>query len=132
MSDAKEFSYNPQLRISAHYKHSLDEMARFCQQLHPNPPDRDSTAVMYSVNNPLRGRRLFFCASGRLGLGPKAVEAGDRVCIIDGGHVPYVLRPFSSGRHYFVGESYIDGIMNGEATEDHQKSNAGWCDFELV
>lgn len=130
--DAREFSCNPQLRITAHYKDSLDEIARFCQRLHPNPPGRDSTAVMDSTNNLCSGRRLFICASGRLGLGPKTVEAGDQVCIIAGGYVPYVLRPFGRGRHLFVEESFVDGIMNGEATGEHEKSNAAWCDFELV
>ncbi|KAF9767935.1 hypothetical protein IL306_014830, partial [Fusarium sp. DS 682] len=54
---------------------------------------------------------------GLLGLVPLLAEAGDEVCIVNGGAVPFVLRKgkrLLRGRR-LVGECYIHGLMNGEA-----------------
>ncbi|PMD30485.1 hypothetical protein L207DRAFT_377331, partial [Hyaloscypha variabilis F] len=58
-------------------------------------------------------RRLFRTREGSLGLGPACTDIGDRVCVLKGGEVPYVLRP-TEGSFYFLGECYIDDIMRGE------------------
>ena len=61
-----------------------------------------------------RERKLF-------GLGPKGTQVGDLICILYGCSVPVILRPerdpFSHEiKHYeIVGESYIYGMMDGEA-----------------
>ena len=45
---------------------------------------------------------------------PAALEAGDVVCVLFGGKVPFCLRPM--GRRYLiVGECYAHGLMKGEA-----------------
>ena len=55
------------------------------------------------------------------GLGPRGTQLGDLICILFGCSVPVILRPQmdSSGSdimHYeIVGESYIYGMMDGEA-----------------
>ncbi|PVI00198.1 HET-domain-containing protein [Periconia macrospinosa] len=60
--------------------------------------------------------RLFFISeAGRLGLCPREAREGDRVVVLYGGSVPYVLRPLDDGKWMFVGECYVDGIMFGEA-----------------
>lgn len=66
-----------------------------------------------------RMRRLFRTDKGFLGLGPDSVRAGDQVWILAGARVPFVLRDVSTehGPDSFelVGESYVHGIMQGEA-----------------
>ena len=53
-------------------------------------------------------------ASGYLAAVPYTTEVGDRIAILAGGKVPFVLRP--TGDHYcFIGSCYVHGIMNGEA-----------------
>jgi hypothetical protein len=53
-------------------------------------------------------------AKGYFVLGPKVLEAGDVVCILFGGKMPFCLRPW--GQHYLlVGECYVHGLMDGEA-----------------
>ena len=37
------------------------------------------------------------------------------MCILLGGKVPYILREVGPGEHYFLGECYVHGIMDGEA-----------------
>ena len=59
-------------------------------------------------------RRLFMTETGFIGLGPEVLRVGDRVCVLAGGPVPYILR--EGHEHYlFIGESYVYGIMEGEA-----------------
>ena len=54
-------------------------------------------------------------------LGPRGTRLGDRICVLFGCSVPVLLRPRmdpsgSQIMHYeVVGESYIYGMMNGEA-----------------
>ncbi|KAF4625704.1 hypothetical protein G7Y89_g12459 [Cudoniella acicularis] len=65
------------------------------------------------------GRRLFFAEDGRLGLGPAAVEKGDRLCILFGGTVPFILRP--EGQYWrLIGECYMKTVMNGEGVEKYK------------
>ncbi|CZR59900.1 related to heterokaryon incompatibility protein het-6 [Phialocephala subalpina] len=47
-------------------------------------------------------------------LGPKALEAGDVICVLFGARVPFCLRPIGK-RYLLVGECYVHGLMNGEA-----------------
>lgn len=49
-----------------------------------------------------------------LGLGHKSVQAGDTVTLLLGVHSPIVLRSRCEGGFTFVGDAYMDGIMQGE------------------
>ena len=63
-----------------------------------------------------RGRRPFVTEKGYLGLGPMAVNEGDKVGIFAGLQVPFLLRPYGS-MYQLVGEAYVDGVTDGEAFE---------------
>lgn len=59
-------------------------------------------------------KRMFATETGYMGIGHRSLEIGDRVYVLMGGSLPFVLRPFG-GRYYgFGGESYVHGIMDGE------------------
>lgn len=63
-------------------------------------------------------RRFCFTSNGRLGQLAPGSEPGDRICVLGGGEVPFVIRPASGdseGMYKFVGECYLDGMMDGEA-----------------
>jgi hypothetical protein len=81
--------------------------------------DKDLVDAMLLIDRSLSGwqRHRRFCStdSGRLGWVPGATAIGDVVCILNGGRVPFVLRPANSGIYTWVGECYIHGIMEGEA-----------------
>lgn len=69
-----------------------------------------------AIRNGCEGRRLLKTDNGVVGLGPEAMEMGDRVCVIAGSRVFLTLRPH--GQHFLlVGEAYVPGHMNGEAVE---------------
>ncbi|KAI0400152.1 heterokaryon incompatibility protein-domain-containing protein [Xylaria palmicola] len=62
---------------------------------------------------------LKFCVTehGRFSQVPLRSEPGDRVCVLLGGDVPFVIRPTGRGTYTVVGECYVDGVMDGEIFE---------------
>ncbi|CZR66862.1 uncharacterized protein PAC_16763 [Phialocephala subalpina] len=70
------------------------------------------------VTTTVYGRRLIITAKGYIGQARKETRRGDIVCILLGCSIPVILRPGTDGLSYkVVGESYIHGIMEGEAME---------------
>ncbi|KAJ4360961.1 uncharacterized protein N0V89_001530 [Didymosphaeria variabile] len=47
----------------------------------------------------------------------RGTRSGDRICILQGGRVPYLLRPQTDGTYVLVGECWVQGLMHGEALE---------------
>lgn len=65
-------------------------------------------------------RRLMVTEKGFLGMAPTAAQKGDTVCVLYGCSVPVALRRYgdqdeSLNLYRFVGECYMDGLMDGEA-----------------
>ena len=65
------------------------------------------------------GRKFFITKSGRFGLGPKDAKLGDRMAVIVGSSVPFVLRNTGvneTGKETWqlIGECYVHGVMKGE------------------
>jgi hypothetical protein len=80
-------------------------------------------------------RKLFYTRQGYLGLGPASAAVGDVVCILPGAPGPFVCREDHNGgvklgddaeggeeesqveKLRLIGQSYVHGIMNGEALD---------------
>jgi len=62
----------------------------------------------------LPGRTLFASSSGFIGLGPKEVKDGDRICSIFGNETLFLLRPKGENEWTFVGECYVHGLMDSQ------------------
>ncbi|KAF2444027.1 HET-domain-containing protein [Karstenula rhodostoma CBS 690.94] len=76
------------------------------------PPRADSTSLIkYAL-----GRRFFISEDGYFGLAPPNARKGDRVAVLYGAETPFILRR-SSSTFQVVGESYIHGLMDGEAVD---------------
>ena len=70
----------------------------------------------------LEYRCLFSADGGWLGVCREDCQVGDEVWVLEGGRVPYVLRPVigsNPGSYTFMGEAYLHGAMNGEMLETH-------------
>ena len=66
-------------------------------------------------------RHLVVTEKGYLGLAPEHVHTGDLVIIMMGSQVPLVLREVQ--QHYvFVGDAFIDGVMDGEAWAERDET----------
>lgn len=63
----------------------------------------------------LIGWRFVITKKGLFSMAPPIAKAGDNICILDGGVVPFTLRKSVEfrGRFELVGECYIHGLMNG-------------------
>jgi len=59
-------------------------------------------------------RRIFLTVNGHIGLGPPAIQSGDKLAILGGADMPCILRKAGSS-YEFVGECYVDDIMRGDA-----------------
>jgi hypothetical protein len=80
-------------------------------------PIRDPEFVI-SFDTATYGRKFFKTESGSIGLCPPHTKPGDEIWVLYGCRVPLMFRAQSGeeGRHYtFIGDCYLDGIMNGEA-----------------
>ncbi|KAH7191810.1 HET domain-containing protein [Fusarium flagelliforme] len=68
------------------------------------------------VRNFCFDRAFVTTSEGRMGIAPSNTQVGDVILVIPGGGVPYIARPL--GQYWlFVGESYIDGLMEGQAVQ---------------
>lgn len=75
-------------------------------------------ADRYELRNIARaiaGRRLAVITKAYAGLVPTAAQRGDKIVVLKGFSVPFVMRRTSAGRFVLVGDCYIHGIMQGEA-----------------
>ncbi|KAF4955434.1 hypothetical protein FGADI_4544 [Fusarium gaditjirri] len=104
------------IRIDEH----TTSFGKWSQQYFRNAKPCDEEAVRYgqAVNNVCRDRQIFTATNCMLGLGPNLLREGDLICVVAGGPVPYILRPLSDGKFYFVGECYVAGYMFGEAVRE--------------
>ena len=60
-------------------------------------------------------RRLFKTHGGLMGTGPRSLRAGDEIWVLFRGGLPFVLRPQPNENYRLVGESFVYGLMHGEA-----------------
>lgn len=86
--------------------------------------DRDDIGNLI-LSNTTR-RRLFITDSGYMGLTHRSNQVGDKVYVLFGGDMPFVLRP-KNNHFLFRGEAYVHGIMDGEAlTKARQNADPSW------
>src|SRR5271170_2309666 len=64
-------------------------------------------------------RRMARTLTERLALVPESSCVGDTIALCKGGRVPLVLRRHPGG-FQLIGESYVHGVMNGEAFVEEQ------------
>jgi hypothetical protein len=84
----------------------------------------DPASYTSLASNFCYNRKFIVTSQRRMGIAPTGTRPGDFVSVIFGGGVPYILRTQESG-FLFVGESYIHGLMNGEAIR-------AWNQGELI
>jgi hypothetical protein len=88
------------------------------ERLSQTPPMLSSETLWPGLEKYALGRRFFITKDGYFGLGPPDTQSGDRLALLFGSAVPFVLRKVSadSGRVQWklVGETYVHGMMRGE------------------
>lgn len=66
------------------------------------------------------GRQLGIPHVGYFGLLPLQAGVGDRICLLERGDVPFIVRKCDKGYRY-VGPAYVHGMMKGEGVEIAQR-----------
>ncbi|KAM0553088.1 hypothetical protein ACHAPJ_007636 [Fusarium lateritium] len=62
--------------------------------------------------------QTFTTRTGLLGHARVDIRAGDVICVLLGGNMPFILRPIDAdGTYTYVGQAYVRGIMDGEALQ---------------
>ena len=69
-------------------------------------PDADVLQLLRVIHGLIAGRRVFTTAAGHVGIGPADTQSGDRVVILVGASMPYVLRD-DGGGNIFVGPCFL-------------------------
>jgi hypothetical protein len=86
-------------------------------------------------------RRLVVSEKGYMGWAPLDTQPGDKICILFGGRVPFILREaserveidgISHNCHILLGDSYVHGLMHGEAMTMIERQEAEVQNFYLV
>ncbi|MCJ1461491.1 hypothetical protein MMC07_000088 [Pseudocyphellaria aurata] len=75
-----------------------------------------------SLNEKTTGRRVVTMHDRYVGLASVGSQIGDRICVILGCNVPFVIRSIEGGNYVLVGECYIHGLMHGEALRNPDRS----------
>ena len=98
-------------------------------------------AIESVVGTILNGKRLFVSEKGYIGWGPETTQEGDRVVVLNGGEMPFIVReleapsPGSTEKDALactlVGESYVHGLMNGQALKNVEEGKSSIHKFEF-
>jgi hypothetical protein len=93
-----------------HHGQALISVAQEVQE------DGDSRIFCNIADQVASNRVLFITASGHIGLGPDEMSPGHQLCVLAGSPMPVILS--REGHQYeFIGDCFVDGIMEGEAVE---------------
>ncbi|KAK5661796.1 hypothetical protein OQA88_9898 [Cercophora sp. LCS_1] len=82
----------------------------------PGREDPDAAEYPHNLALFVSGRILATTVCGRLALVPRITRPGDQVCVIRGLDVPVIIRA-GKDRLVLLGESYVSGLMGGQAVQ---------------
>ena len=74
--------------------------------------DKDILGFRFAEN--ARGTRFFVTKAGRMGLGPRSIESGDQVSVLNGAREIFILRKLQDSVQ-LMGIGYVHGHMHGES-----------------
>ncbi|GAB7341198.1 hypothetical protein MBLNU457_7486t1 [Dothideomycetes sp. NU457] len=105
------------------YERSNEDEVKSQDEVGSEDADEDSddqADITYEYSPPviMKTRGLYATADGRIGVGPRELCLGDQIWILPGSTTPFILRPVSEGRHRVIGETYVYGVMFGEAVPE--------------
>jgi len=79
-------------------------------------PTDDIAEALNTVRANVLHRKLIISDGGYTGLGPNVARKSDMICVLYECSVPVIIRKV--GDHYlFIGECYVQGLMDGQALE---------------
>ncbi|KAF5658142.1 heterokaryon incompatibility protein (het-6OR allele) [Fusarium denticulatum] len=102
--------------------------AGYLEEIVEGGNSRRYTSVVEPVRDPYR---LFKTATKDFGVGPVDMKIEDKLCVLFGAEVPFLLRPKGDG-YLVVGECYVYDLMHGEVLEKLAANPAGPLKAEWI
>jgi hypothetical protein len=97
------------------------DVRRFLKEkIRQRPAREPSTNNNASLIKYALGRRFFISAEGNFGLAPPNAQKGDHIAVFHGAETPFMLRK-CGWSFQVIGESYVHGLMNGEAIDSWRR-----------
>lgn len=93
--------------------------------------DDSQAEICETIFGTLHYQTMFKTQSGKLGVAPYSIRAGDQIVLFAGMDYPMVIRP-QGDEYRLICPAYVHGIMHGEAWETLLKAGAELQDFVLV
>jgi hypothetical protein len=91
------------------------------------------TSILNAMESACSGRKLFRTSNDLIGIGPRLIQPGDKICVFRTCKMPLVLRKEPEKEfHEFLGPAYVDGIMHGEALELEKQGSIREEYFEIA
>lgn len=115
--------------------------ADLAQQLSLECTQEQQDQLRGAVHSAIHMRRLVISEKRYLGLVPMDTQPGDKICILFGGCVPFILRETSEQVgidginhkcHILLGDSYVHGLMQGEAATMIERQEVSVQNFYLM
>ena len=117
-----------------HYRRTTPEDYRRCKAQFMPAKDFSDLENLPPVGLPLKRRRFYMTAEGKMGLGPPSTSIGDEIYVLYGSNIPFIVRilrgkqipeikdtsVMSKTFARLVGDCYLDGSMFGEAISGPQ------------
>ncbi|KAL7800050.1 hypothetical protein V8C37DRAFT_363885 [Trichoderma ceciliae] len=102
----------------------------------------DGNLFNQNVYQTIFERRFFLTKMGYMGLGLDGILEGDKVCVLAGGRLPFILRDIKPALNpnenlergnifRILGDAYLHGIMDGEAMKKVDEGREKLQTFEL-
>jgi len=93
-----------------------------------DPEDAEAIAFWHTLSVYISGRFFAITEEARLALVPRTAKPGDQIWVVRGLDVPFVLRA-DEERNVILGESYVHGLMTGQAVA---MAETGVLEFERL
>lgn len=97
--------------------------------------DYSRDLLLRTIISRLDGRAFAVSDAGNLCLVPAESCLQDRIAIVQGGELPFVLRPTTTAAgegFLFVGQAYVHGVMDGEIWKDVESGNLALEEISIV
>ncbi|KFA72154.1 hypothetical protein S40288_07067 [Stachybotrys chartarum IBT 40288] len=107
----------PRSTESPGFRESSTEITRILDAKEITDDTANRSTIHFLANTFVCGRSICIAEDGRLGLVPLSAQPGDLVCVLLGCSTAMTLRktPDSPESYELVGETWMDGVMDGEA-----------------
>lgn len=114
-------------------KHLASRSAIPSMENHENGSEINAGAAYHeALYRWLRNRRFFVTKIGYIGTGPRVMQRGGLVTILNGAGMPIILRRRRQTDQYaVVGQAYVFGQMSGKAVDAHRRAGLKATLFSL-